>query len=286
MDGVGHYLSVCAIYRNEADYLREWIEFHRLVGAERFFLYDNRSEDHHERVLAPYVADGTVVLKHWPSSPGQLSAYDDCLAERREASRWIAFLDLDEFLFSPTGRPVSEVLVDFERWPGVGANWAAFGKSGHRTQPPGLVIENYLHRMRDDRARHRNIKSVVNPMRVQRTVTPHHFIYKDGFAVDENHNPLERPPRSVTERVSFSLLRVNHYWTRSAEEWKRKLETFDAHLGGLRQNYEPNALGDLDELDRKLDEHYDDTITMYAPALREALGMEPRAQRAPEGRTA
>ena len=40
---MGAYLSVCAIYRNEAPYLAEWIEFHRLVGAERFFLYDNGS---------------------------------------------------------------------------------------------------------------------------------------------------------------------------------------------------------------------------------------------------
>ena len=36
-----HYLAICAIYRDEAPYLREWIEFHRLVGVEHFFLYDN-----------------------------------------------------------------------------------------------------------------------------------------------------------------------------------------------------------------------------------------------------
>jgi hypothetical protein len=35
------YLSICAIFRHEAPYLREWIEFHKLIGAERFFLYDN-----------------------------------------------------------------------------------------------------------------------------------------------------------------------------------------------------------------------------------------------------
>ena len=39
------YLAICAVYRNEAPYLREWIEFHRLVGVERFFLYNNRSTD-------------------------------------------------------------------------------------------------------------------------------------------------------------------------------------------------------------------------------------------------
>src|SRR5919204_208118 len=55
------YLSACAIYRDEAPYLREWIEFHGLVGVQRFFLYDDGSTDHHDEVLAPYIEDGTVV---------------------------------------------------------------------------------------------------------------------------------------------------------------------------------------------------------------------------------
>lgn len=31
------YLAVCAIFRDEAPYLAEWIEFHRLVGVEHFY---------------------------------------------------------------------------------------------------------------------------------------------------------------------------------------------------------------------------------------------------------
>jgi len=34
------YLSICAIRKNEAPYLVEWIEFHQIVGVERFYLYD------------------------------------------------------------------------------------------------------------------------------------------------------------------------------------------------------------------------------------------------------
>ena len=49
----GAYLAACTIYRDDADYLPEWIEFHRLVGVERFFLYDNGSTDDHLEVLAP-----------------------------------------------------------------------------------------------------------------------------------------------------------------------------------------------------------------------------------------
>src|SRR5919198_1069368 len=59
------YLSACTLYRDDAEYLREWIEFHRLVGVERFFLYNNYSEDSHREVLAPYIENDIVVLHDW-----------------------------------------------------------------------------------------------------------------------------------------------------------------------------------------------------------------------------
>ncbi len=130
------YLAACAIYLNEASYLREWIEFHRLMGVKRFFLYDNGSTDDHLEVLSPYMERGIVSLHEWePAPPDQREVYDHCLRTHRADARWIAFLDIDEFLFSPTGKTVAEVLRDYERWPGVGVNWAMFSHSGHRTAP-------------------------------------------------------------------------------------------------------------------------------------------------------
>ena len=75
------YLAVCAIYRDEAPFLREWIEFHRLVGVDRFFLYDNGSVDDGRSVLAPYEDEGLVVRQEWLRFPGWRSAYSDCLSE-------------------------------------------------------------------------------------------------------------------------------------------------------------------------------------------------------------
>ena len=213
------YLSICAVYRNEAPYLREWVAFHRVVGVERFFLYNNRSDDDHRAALAPYIEDGTVVLQDWDDWPAQMQTYDDCLKRHRDESRWIGFIDLDEFLFSPTGRPVPEVLTEFERWPGVGVNWAVYGSSGHRTRPPGLVIENYVRRSDNDDL-NRHIKSIADPRRVRAFCTPHFFMYsgEPGVAVDENHQLVGDPRPSMSKELSFSLLRVNHYMTKSDEE--------------------------------------------------------------------
>ena len=263
------YLSICAIYRNEAPYLREWVEFHRLVGAERFFLYSNRSTDEHREVLEPFVADGTVLLRDWPMFPGQRAAYEHCLAEHRDETRWIAFIDIDEFLFSPTGQPLPEVLADLERWPGIGVNRLRFGTSGHKTRPDGLVIENYL--WRAPRSPYL-VKSIVDPRRAARCQTVHVFAYRDGVGVDEQGRPLVfregappagMPPElaSFTETFTAERLRINHYATRSEEEFRRKVERPQADTG------RPSFPIPVDRVLQTFSQKRDDTILRYAPGL-------------------
>ena len=53
-----HYISICCMYKNEALYLAEWIEYHRIIGVDHFYLYDNLSDDYHEAILEPYIRAG------------------------------------------------------------------------------------------------------------------------------------------------------------------------------------------------------------------------------------
>jgi hypothetical protein len=269
------YLSVCSIYRDDADYLAEWVEFHRLVGVERFFLYNNFSTDDHLEVLAPYIEEGLVVVDDWPVNfPEALTtAFNDCLSRHREASRWIAFIDVDEFLFSPTGRPVSEVLKEYEEWPAVVANWAMYGTSGHIEKPPGLQIENFLRRS-DQPIRNTHIKCIVDPSRTLRCMHPHHFEYDAGVAVDENHTPLDG---WVTDSVSFSKLRINHYWSRSESECRKKFDLWNT-------TDTPREWIFFERRRESLDEVYDDTITRYLPDLRAALRRRQRDRTAARSR--
>jgi glycosyl transferase family 92 len=258
---VSAYLSIAAVYLNEGRYLREWIEFHRLVGVERFFLYENRSDDDHLEVLAPYIESGVVVYRHWPWFPYQLQVFDDVIEHHREDSRWIAFIDLDEFLFSPTMRPVAEILRDYEQHAAVGVNCMTFGTSGHEVPPSGLVIENYLRRTDRD-ARNVIIKSIVDPSRTLHAGrTPHYFRLRNHErAVTERHEPIIG---DETESVSCELLRINHYFTRSQQERDAKIANIRADNG--------RAKPDGSERDQTLNAVEDRTILGYLPALREAL---------------
>jgi hypothetical protein len=268
------YLAMCTMYRDHAADLAEWIEFHRLVGAERFFLYDNGSTDNHREVLAPYSAEELVEVHDWPANPGLVPAFGDCIRRHADDARWIAFIDIDEFLFSPTGQPVADVLRDFEDAPGVGVNRVPFGTSGHATRPGGLVTESYLRR-----AVHLGnaIKTIANPALAEQCMGAHHFRYRDGLiAVDELHRPLDPAVRrgdrpsstgaAVTETFSAERLRVNHYVTKSLQELEAKLALPRPDSGDSR---EPKH---KEWMLRRLDAQHDEVILQYLPALRAALG--------------
>ena len=246
------YLAACAIFRNEARYLAEWVAFHLALGVEHLFLYNNLSEDAFAVELSPFVDEGTVTLVDWPMYPGQNQAYDDCIERTRGNWRWVAFIDLDEFLFSPRMRPVPDLLTRFEHVPGVGVPWVQFGTSGHPTPPPGLVIENYTRR-RVGRRNLRQFKSVVDPAAVTKTLGPHSFQYAD-----------RRYPGPVPCFASVHDLRVNHYFTRSEAEFQAKLRTAMAH------NDAPRSPAPFEAANRAA-VVLDEMITAYVPAVREAL---------------
>jgi pimeloyl-ACP methyl ester carboxylesterase len=218
------------LFRNEAAYLAEWIEFHRLMGVERFFLYDNESSDGAPEVLAPYVAEGIVVPHEWPGPGGasrfalhslQRSTIEHCLAEHGDEARWLACIDVDEFLFSPQQRSLAEVLASYERWPAVAVNAAVFGTGGHLTRPPGLVLENYTKRLDTEAATRagRRIKNIIDPAAVKRCDSVHRFEFKSGAAVDEHGYPVLA---GNTKSLSIEKLRINHYFARSVEDLRNK----------------------------------------------------------------
>jgi glycosyl transferase family 92 len=253
------YLAACAIFFNEAPYLPEWIEFHLLAGVERFFLYDHESTDSSRDVLAPYVEDGTVEVHDWPIQPGQQEAFEDCAERHRFDCRWIAFIDIDEFLFSAVG-PLPEALRDFEQWPGVVVNRPTYGSSGHETRPPGLAIESYL--LRSNVGRRSVIsKTVARPEFLVGCPHLHNWDYTEGHAVDELRRPA---PFAKGLSSSFETVRLNHYWTRSRHECEGKLATPTAVQETFRT-------WTFEGIDAGLNDVTDAAAAAYAPAVKDAL---------------
>ena len=98
-----HDLSVVAILKNEAPYLKEWLDYHLLAGVDHFYLYDNDSPDTQAEVAAPYVKVGLVDYFSAPGKVMQNVVYNDAVKRFKFQSRYLAFIDGDEFIFPKSG---------------------------------------------------------------------------------------------------------------------------------------------------------------------------------------
>lgn len=139
-----HNVSLCLIFKNEAPYLKEWIEYHRLIGIEHFYLYNNFSDDNYKDVLAPYIEDNLVTLVEFPVKYGQIKAYEDCYAKAKSETNWLGFIDADEYVNLIEANDIKEFLSSYRRFPSVMFNWKMFGTSGHiEENEEELTTERY-----------------------------------------------------------------------------------------------------------------------------------------------
>ncbi len=53
-----YYISICSIFKNEAKYFEEWLEYHLMIGVDHFYLYNNFSEDNYYEILEKYIKSG------------------------------------------------------------------------------------------------------------------------------------------------------------------------------------------------------------------------------------
>jgi hypothetical protein len=221
-------LVICSVFKNEARYMREWLEFHILVGVEKFFMYNNCSTDDYMSVLKPYIDAGIVVLTEWPlTSPSQMSAYEDFILmvhgynvwQKPMIPRktWCAFIDLDEFLYSPSHPSLPFLLSNIPHACSMGVNWRCFGSGNQDSYDSRPVIERF--NMRPEVYKpNDHIKSIVRlDQRVYLGQDPHYFNCEFG-TFSENGAIV---PDAFTPHSSNTFC-INHYVTKSKEEYLEK----------------------------------------------------------------
>lgn len=214
-----HELAIVAIFREEAPFLDEWLTFHTRAGVSHFYLYNNFSTDDFRAVLAPWIARGWVTLYEWPRKVGQLPAYRHCVRRHRQDARWMAFIDIDEFLFSPEGYALGDVLKAYCDLPGVIVYSPYFGSNGYEQRPPRPIVASLTRRAPLTRM---TAKTIANPRWIYAIRNVHVFKYRRGEALSTNRQKLD------SSNPALEVLRLNHYWSRSLSDLRTKIGRGDA----------------------------------------------------------
>lgn len=215
-----YQIAAYAMFQNEAEWLKEWIEYHKLIGVEHFYLFDNGSTDNFREILKPYIKKGVVDLYHYPHV-GQ--THEEFLAIQyhlnmqaiklaKHKAKWLAIIDLDEFIVPLQTNSLEALLEKYENYGGLYANWLMFGTSNVQKIPQGCLMIEAL-----DHCAVTPVpvgKSIVRPERVSKCTHPHYMKYKAPyFHVNTNHQTFEKENSPI---VADQLL-IYHYYTRDID---------------------------------------------------------------------
>lgn len=242
-----YYLTVCAIAKNEGPYFKEWIEWHRSQGVEKFYIYDNESTDCTKEALEPYIKEGVVDYTFFPGKRRQLAAYDDCFEKHRTEARWIAVIDLDEFIVPIKDRNIPEFLHRMEKFSVVEINWLVYGSGGAKKREPGSVMERFRWHSLPEHRLNTHVKSIVDPRRVCNMIGCHEAARISGDAADSHGHPIKM--NFGDRKPQQDVIRINHYAIKSYEEFLAKRARGRARINSIRglDYFESYDLNDIKE---------------------------------------
>ncbi len=185
-----YVIAICSVFKDEAPWLKEWIEYHKILGVSHFRLYNNESSDNYLEVLAPYINSGEVMLLDWPNEDGDLTdwaclrqwpACINGLVNLKNIAKWVALIDIDEFILPIEDYDLIAFLEKYEEYPALVLNWQCFGTS-HIVHIPNdkLMIEALTRKAKEFSKLNKPVKSIVRPEFVnleKRAWAPHTVSY-------------------------------------------------------------------------------------------------------------
>ncbi len=216
------YLTLGALLRDQEHYIREWLLFHHAVGVERFVLVLHRCTDRtEEKILQVRDRFGLDIVVHDLTDEGkvQMGAYRRIVQRYGGSTRWTILLDSDEFLYSDAVYDLKEHLVGFERFGGLSVHQKVFGSDDHIVRPWGSQLDAYKKRLPRDHFLCKGVKSFFQPAKLIDLLSPHVQLVRDeNVRADGFPYTLVDFWRSEEEPI-HSPLCVNHYYTRSMQDW-------------------------------------------------------------------
>lgn len=232
-------LSIMAIFKNEQDYMEEWLDHHISQGFDQIYLYSNDPN------LSPYPYLSNpkytpyIKLIDWVNKQNngmdtiQRQAYTHCVQTYSYETQFLMMLDLDEFItpIKSYSRVLDYILSLKPQWDNITAfkiQRYDFGSGGHITKPQTPVMDAYKF--------HETVcssfKTLANTDYIDKTTKfwrVHDFnlvpnksgkIFNSYFGYHETGFPNSCKPNSVNEIP----LVINHYYTKSYEEYLARCE--------------------------------------------------------------
>lgn len=245
-------ITFVLIIRDEAEYLKEWIDYHSLLFSDKkihFYIIDNKSTDNLKEIIKEYRTQKIVTYQYANSEMHpQVDFYTHAIYKYFNKSKLMAFIDTDEFIipsnynFNVYNYITSKVDIG----GGFSINWLCFGSSNHKVKPKGSVLESYLYRSDFSYKANSHVKTIINPRKVRYYKNPHNAVFKKGcFSVNEENEIVSG---AFNENRKYEYLRLHHYASKSLEEQQIKINRGygkKSDLNKMNIKHNPHDINDI-----------------------------------------
>lgn len=223
-------VAICAIGRNENPYAVEWVEHYKKMGVSKLFIYDNWFGDETPlaETLKDYVDEGFVEITPVPNvKDAQCRCYEDCYHKHKNEYAWIGFLDFDEYLrynARYSRIKTEKMFARFKDADCVLINWRLMTDNGLVHYDPRPLKERFTEAMpldtkvKYDFPENNHVKCFVRGglSDIHFGVNPHSP--SDRLkCVNSEGKPV--PNSAFVSPYTHKVMRIDHYWTKTAEEW-------------------------------------------------------------------
>lgn len=224
---------LCCIGRQENAYIRDYVEYYKMLGVANICLFDNNrdGEEDFRDVISDYIDSGFVILKDYRNrTVCQLDAYNECYREYGNQYDWVMFFDIDEYIFINSDPDIKSYLSDrkFDPYNLIQLNWLCVGDCG-QTHNDGrhirIRLNSYLpidSKVSYDFPENFHTKSIVRGKlnNMIWNVTPH-VPYVEGNYCNASSIPING--LNVFVPYDFRCAGLLHYTTKTADEYANKV---------------------------------------------------------------
>lgn len=209
-----YYSSAVLLIKDENKYLSEWLSWYQKLGFHHLFIYDNGMIENASdltNTLDENIRNLVTVIE-WKDTYNNIQedAYNHFLKTYGKQCKWCLFVDSDEFLrFTNHAENVNDFLKDYEDYTEVWGYLEEYNANGLETYEDKPVRERFTQKF--DEYEQYYWKNFIQVNRIDK-FTRHYAVY------DETKGRCYR-----NENINKDLFVIEHYYTKSWQEWKEKI---------------------------------------------------------------
>lgn len=140
---------ICAIFKNEAHILEEWIRHYLNRGVSHIYLVNDDSTDDYSSVVAKFTEKVSVFdndVFSFDLGSRRMYIYNKYFKPLLQGADWAAFLDLSDFLYNPDTSFLPDVISSYTNYSQIMADCLLFGSNRLVDIPTSAVVSSFLRR--------------------------------------------------------------------------------------------------------------------------------------------